>query len=148
MVFGLSPAAMMFSSQPVIPAITTLLVRATSGPVTSAVLRECNRRPGRLGRRPVHAAGWRSRGGTHQSHVRLCRAGPADRHPDHGAASSAGRRAPSFRPRLDRHPTEKGTCPGAGSLAYMNNLRGWDGVRLMPWRRETPSIRQIGRAHV
>ena len=40
---------------------------------------------------------WRSWNLKRLSDLR-CRAGPVDRHPDHGAASSAGQRAPSLRP--------------------------------------------------
>jgi hypothetical protein len=100
-------------------AITALLARAVPGAVTTAVLRGCNHGPDRLGRRPVHAAGWRSRGGTHQSHVLRCRAGPVDRHPDHGAVLSAGQRAPFPAPpkrgRLLPGGVAAARCSGVGS---------------------------------
>jgi hypothetical protein len=98
-------------------AITALLVRAVPGAVTTAVLRGCNHGPDRLGRRPVHAAGWRSRGGTHQSHVLRCRAGPVDRHSDHGAVLSAGQRAPFPAP-----PKRGRLLPGGVAAARCSGL--------------------------
>jgi hypothetical protein len=72
-----------------------------------------------VGTRTVHAAGWRSSGGKHLSHVRRCRAGPVDRHPDHGAASSAGQRGPSFsRCRASAsQATRMRSCPGTSLKA-------------------------------